>query len=73
MKALDRSLEKATVNVEWQDLLRDLKALQIMRIQENQKVFWLRSQLQGCCASVFRAVGVAIPPLLIKDSNLNPN
>lgn len=71
MKALDRCLEKANLHLEWQDLLRDLKALQIMRIQENQKVFWLRSQLQGCCASVFRAVGVAIPPLLTKDSLMN--
>jgi transposase len=66
MKALDRCLEKANLKVEWLDLLRDLKALQVMKIQENQKVFWLRSQLQGCCANVFRAVGVAIPPLLTK-------
>jgi len=28
------------------------------------KVFWLRSQVQGCCAKVFSAVGVALPPLL---------
>lgn len=70
MKALDRCLEKANLKVEWLDLLRDLKALQVMRIQENHKVFWLRSQLQGCCANVFRAVGVAIPPLLTKGSIL---
>lgn len=71
MKALDRCLEKANLKVEWLDVLRDLKALQLMRIQDKEKVFWLRSQLQGCCASVFRAVGVAIPPLLTKDSNMD--
>jgi transposase len=67
IKTLDCCLEKANLKVEWLDLLRDLKALQVMKIQETQKVFWLRSQLQGCCANVFRAVGVAIPPLLTKN------
>jgi hypothetical protein len=44
--------------------MRDLKALQRMRIDDGGKVFWLRSQVQGCCAKVFSAVGVALPPLL---------
>lgn len=67
MKALDRALEKAGVEVEFQDLLRDLKALQYLKIEESSKQFWVLSQLQGCCAQVFKAVGVAIPPLLTQS------
>ena len=33
-------------------------------INDDGKVLWLRSQVQGCCAKVFSAVGVALPPLL---------
>jgi len=46
------------------DLSVALKALQRMRIDDDGKVFWLRSQVQGCCAKVFSAVWVALPPLL---------
>lgn len=64
LKSLDRHLEEAGVEVEWQDVLRDLKALQVMQIEEAGKSFTLRSQCQGCCAPVFQAVGVAIPSVL---------
>jgi hypothetical protein len=50
--------------LEHNEVMRDLKALQRMRIDDGGKVFWLRSQVQGCCAKVFGAVGVALPPLL---------
>ena len=33
-------------------------------VGERRYVVWLRSQVQGCCAKVFSAVGVALPPLL---------
>jgi hypothetical protein len=39
-----------------------LKALQRMRIDDDGKVLWLRSQVQGCCAKVFSAVGVLRGP-----------
>jgi transposase len=64
LKELDRSLRAAGLDLEHNELMRDLKALQRMRIDDEGKVFWLRSQVQGCCAKVFRAVGVALPPLL---------
>jgi transposase len=64
LKALDRSLRAAGLDLEHNEVMRDLKALQRMRIDEEGKVFWLRSQVQGCCAKVFSAVGVALPPLL---------
>jgi transposase len=64
LKELDRSLRVAGLNLEHNEVMRDLKALQRMRIEEEGKVFWLRSQVQGCCAKVFSAAGVALPPLL---------
>jgi transposase len=64
LKELDRSLRAAGWSFEHNEVMRDLKALQRMRIENEDKVFWLRSQVQGCCAKVFGAVGVALPPLL---------
>jgi transposase len=64
LKELDRSLRAAGLDLEHNQVMRDLKALQRMCIDDEGKVFWLRSQVQGCCAKVFSAVGVALPPLL---------
>lgn len=64
LKELDRSLRAAGLDLEHNEVMRDLKALQRMRIDDEGKVFWLRSQVQGCCAKIFKAVGVALPPLL---------
>ena len=64
LKELDRSLRAAGLDLEHKEVMRDLKALQRMRIENEGKVFWLRSQVQGCCTKVFGAVGVAVPPLL---------
>lgn len=64
LRELDRCLEQAGVAVEWNDGLRDLKALQRMELQEGDKRMWVRSQVQGCCAQVFKAVGLALPPVL---------
>jgi transposase len=64
LRELDRCLEQAGVHAEWNDVLRDLKALQRMELQEGDKRMWIRSQVQGCCAQVFKAVGLALPPVL---------
>ena len=64
LRELDRSLEAAEVQAEWNDVLRDLQALQRMELQEGQKRMWVRSQVQGCCAQVFSAVGLVLPPVL---------
>jgi len=64
LRELDRCLEGAGLRIEWNDLLRDLKALQRMELQEGSKRMWVRSQVQGCCAQVFSAVGLALPPVL---------
>jgi hypothetical protein len=70
-KELDRSLRAAGLDLEHKEVMRDLKALQRMRLENEGKVFWLRSQVQGCCAKVFGAVGVAVPPLLTLEPEGN--
>ncbi len=60
LRELDRCLEQAGIDAEWNDVLRDLKALQRMELQEGDKRMWIRSQVQGCCAQVFKAVGLAV-------------
>jgi len=61
-KELDKRLEKAQLELEWEDIKRDLLALQEVILQEekNRKVS-IRTAPQGSCASVFKAVGVALP------------
>jgi len=48
--------------LEWADVVADLERLQYVEVEQDGKRFRLRTQLQGSCGSVFRAVGVAIPP-----------
>jgi len=68
LKELDRCLRAAGLKLEHNEVMRDLKALQRMRIDDGGKVFWLRSQVQGCSAKVLSAVGVALPALLTLES-----
>ena len=63
-KELYRRLDRAGHAFEWSDIKQDLSALQEIVIEENGKRFALRSQCLGTCSSVFRAVGVAIPPTI---------
>jgi len=63
-KELDRCLEAAGHSFEWADIKQDLKALQLVTIEENGARFAVRSQCQGVCGNVFKAVGVALPPTI---------
>ena len=42
---------------EWADVLADLERLQYVEVEQEGKRFRLRTQLQGTCGQVFRAVG----------------
>jgi len=64
MRELERALEQAAVEWEWKLGRQDLEALQRMQVQEGDKTFWIRSQLQGGASQVFAAVGVAIPKVI---------
>jgi hypothetical protein len=53
---------------EWAEILHDVEALQTTEVESQGQQFLLRSDLEGACAAVFRAVAVAIPPSVQKIS-----
>ncbi len=63
-KELEQALERAGHRFEWEDIKRDIKALQETTIEDNGKRITVRSRAEGCCGKVFGAVGVALPPAL---------
>jgi len=67
-KELDNRLQKAGMNFEWDDIKRDLTALQEVTVQESDVSFTIRTQSRGVCGKVFQATGVAMPPT-IKQNN----
>ena len=65
-KELQDRLEAAAEQFEWAEILRDVKALENVEVEHDEKHFLLRSELEGSCGAVFRSVGVAIPPTIQK-------
>ena len=63
-KELDRCLDAAGHRFEWAEIKQDLKALQTVTIEENNKHLSVRTQCKGVCGKVFQAVGVALPPTI---------
>ena len=57
---------------EWGDVVRDLDRVEQITIDQGTKHFVLRPQAPGCAGSVFKAVGVALPPLLRQPPNAIP-
>lgn len=65
-KELQDHLEAAGEQFEWAEILRDVKALENVEVEHDERRFLLRTELEGSCAPVFRSVGVAIPPTIQK-------
>ena len=63
-KELEKHLNDAGHVFEWADIKRDLKALQLVTIEEGGKRFAIRSQCLGTCGKIFQAVKVALPPTI---------
>ena len=63
-KELERRLNNAGHVFEWSDIKQDLKALQLVTIEEESKRFTIRTQCQGNCGKIFQAVKVALPPTI---------
>lgn len=61
-KALLDRLEAVGEVPEWAAMIADLEALQEIDVAHQNQRFRLRTEARGSCASVFRAVGVALPP-----------
>jgi len=47
---------------EWADVLRDLERVHYVEVEQGERRFRLRSELQQTAGRVFQAVGVAVPP-----------
>lgn len=63
-KELEQALDLAGERFEWEDIKRDVKALQEMTIQDGGKTITVRSRAEGCCGKVFQALGVALPSVI---------
>jgi len=57
-------LERNGLAYEWNDIRRDLEALQEAELLLDGETYFLRTQLRGTCHDVLRAAGVAPPPTL---------
>jgi len=63
---LERELERAGYDFEWEQIKTDLKMLQETEINNEGKTFIVRSEISGVCGKVCQAVGVALPPTIRK-------
>jgi len=59
---LQSRLEARGHEFEWADVIADLDRLQVVKVEQDDKRFLLRSEVQGTCGTVLQTVGVAIPP-----------
>jgi len=62
LKELEARLEARDIRYGWNDIKRDLCALQEIELELEDKTWFLRTDLRKTCVGVFRAVGVAVPP-----------
>jgi transposase len=63
-KELERRLNNAGHVFEWSDIKQDLKALQLVTVEEGNKRFAVRTQCHGNSGKIFQAVKVALPPTI---------
>jgi transposase len=63
-KELDDRLVSQGLQYEWADIKQDLKALQEVTIEENGVTMAIRTETQGICGQIFKAVGMALPPTI---------
>jgi transposase len=62
LKELESRLESRGRRFEWNDIKRDLMALQDVELEMDEKTYHLRTDLRGSAGEVLKAAGVAIPP-----------
>lgn len=63
MKELHSRIDSA---LEWDEIRQDIDALYEVEVAQDEKIFSLRSPLQGTSSKVFKAVGVAVPPSVVE-------
>lgn len=65
-KELDRHLELSGLSYEWFDIKQDLNKLREITIDDGGKEVLIRTGAKGVCSSVFRSLGMALPPTIQK-------
>jgi hypothetical protein len=60
---LKRKLAEADVDVQWDEIIRDLSALRAVTVNLAGEQYLLRSPLQGAAGKILAAVGIKPPPL----------
>ena len=68
-KELDRHLEISGMNHEWFDIKQDLNNLREITIDDGGKEVTIRTEARGVCSSVFRSLGMALPPTIQQGAN----
>ena len=70
---LTERLKRWGWKLEWSDILRDLEALEEVKVRHQGKRYLLRPPLKGVCGKVLQGVGVAIPPPVrkVKEDDLH--
>lgn len=63
-KELDDRLVSQGLQYEWAEIKQDLKALQEVVLEDNGTRLAVRTECQGVCGKVFKAIGVALPPTI---------
>lgn len=65
-KELANRIDQIGEYVEWFQIKQDLKSLKEIIIEESGKKIGLRTEASGSCHTVFKAVGMALPPTMRK-------
>ena len=65
-KELDKRLERYGMNLEWYEIKQDVKSLEEITIDDAGEKVIIRTETRGTCSSVFRSVGMALPPTIQK-------
>ena len=61
-RELERRLKKRGFDLEWNEILHDIAAVEEVEAEISEKRIIFRSELKGCAGKVFQAAGVAVPP-----------
>jgi transposase len=51
------------VKLPWKEIIRDTSAMRAVTVRLAGERYLMRTELRGCAGTVFRAVGVKVPPL----------
>ncbi|MGA2642396.1 MAG: transposase [Spirochaetia bacterium] len=62
LKELEARLEAHGSILEWADIKRDLRALQEVEVESEERTWYLRMDVRRVCHEVLKAAGVGIPP-----------